>query len=566
MSTAYDSSWPARKSAYPLLRGNTAIRAWIGLAAVYPLLMIGSVLLKPSVSIAPALFPPNALAFCAYYLLPPPLWAVNLLATTVWDLLIISGVTHMVAGTQPTIEYVLIVSWSSALICMGTALAVRMLGLETRARNNDPIAVPLLLLALAVGSIPGDLLATWIHARAAHGSIKAEDVSVRMLSALLTIVTISPLFLAVLRRVEGTELPLARATEIAGIGTSFAMLFGFYYIAPWPLDRFLELMLLAGPMLWLALRCSHFVVTVFCALVSILIAGACARGFGQFPPLVSLGEWQDGILSCQVFLLIASGGTMLINSMVLKQRQLLEDSRLKQAMLLAYGKVLDDTENAVRHTTAQDLHDGVAQIISGQTMILDALIHRMSPRNALKDLVEEALAASREAQSAVRATIDDLYLPQMDQASLKDILATLGEFFQRRYRFDVDWQIFGDVSRSAQHNRLVYRAVKELLMNALKHSEATKAKVLLEIAGDALRLSVSDLGKGFDPAAVPNDGRRRLGLSGLSERVGMAGGRITVDSSPGSGCRVDIVLGANDTGPSRQSPAVDTRGTDRAIR
>jgi hypothetical protein len=213
--------------------------------------MIGSVLLKPSVSIAPALFPPNALAFCAYYLLPPPLWAVNLLATTIWDLLIISGVTHMVAGTQPTIEYVLIVSWSSALICMGTALAVRMLGLETRARNDDPIAVPLLLLALAVGSIPGDLLATWIHARAAHGPIKAEDVSVRMLSALLTIVTISPLFLAVLRRVEGTELPLARATEIAGIGTSFAMLFGFYYIAPWPLDRFLELMLLAGPMLWL---------------------------------------------------------------------------------------------------------------------------------------------------------------------------------------------------------------------------------------------------------------------------------------------------------------------------
>jgi signal transduction histidine kinase len=514
--------------------------------------MIGSVLLKPSVSIAPALFPPNALAFCAYYLLPRPLWVVNLFATTSWDLLVIPGVTHLVAGTQPTVEYVLIVSWSSALIGMGTALAVRTLGLETRAGNNEPIAVPLLLLALAVGSIPGDLLATWVHARAAHGSMKAEDVSVRMLSAVLTIVTISPLFMAVLRRVEATDLPLARATEIAGIATSFAMLFAFYYIAPWPLDRFLELMLLAGPMLWLALRCSHFVVTAFCALVSIGIGGACARGFGQFPPLVSLGAWQDGILSCQVFLLIASGGTMLINSMVLKQRQLLEDSRLKQEMLLAYGKALDDTENAVRHTTAQDLHDGVAQIISGQSMILDALFRRMSPRNALKDLVEEALAASREAQSAVRATIDDLYLPQMDQASLKDILATLGEFFQRRYRFDVNWQIFGDASGSGPHNRLVYRAVKELLMNALKHSDTTAAEVLLKIEGDSIRLSVSDSGKGFDPGVVPNDGRRRLGLSGLSERVGMAGGRITVDSSPGAGCRVDMVLGVNGSRPTSQ--------------
>jgi signal transduction histidine kinase len=512
------------------------------MAMGYPLLMIASVALKPSISISPALFPPEALAFSAYYLIRARWWPFILLITTGWDFVVISEVTRLISGTRPPGAYVLIVSWSSALDCLGAVIAVRTLRLEARARHQDFIAIPLFLLALLIGTMPGVLLDSWIHGSTAHAPIRGFDLAIRSLSALLTIIAISPVFLGTFRGFEKTTPAVAHAPEMAAIGLAFAALCAFYYLIPWSLDQFLELMLLGGPMLWLALRCSQRLVVTACATASIAVAAACARGFGNFHPVVSLGAWRDGILSCQFFLLIGSGWTMLLNRMVLKQRQLLEDSKRKQAMLSAYSTALDETEHSVRRAAAQDLHDGVAQIIAGQSMILEALRSRMSVRNSLSGLVEQALAASREAQSAIRATIDDLSLPELEDASLQEILASMAEFFERRYAFSVNWQISGDVSDATQHKRLIYRTVKELLMNAYKHSSVNDAQVTLEITEDAIQLSVSDVGVGYDHQNPPNDGRRRWGLAGLSHGIRMAGGRITVESSLGAGCRVNVVL------------------------
>lgn len=517
-------------------------RIWLWMALGYPLLMAGSVVFKPAIMVSPALFPPDALAFAAYYLLRCRFWPVILLVTTGWDLVVISEVTHLVAGTRPGTEYVLIVSWGSALASMGAALAVRTLRLEARARNQDLIFIPLLVLAVLIGTMSGSLLDTWIHARAAHAPLRGIDFAIRTLSPLLTIIAISPLFIGILRGFEKPAIAVAQPREMAGIGVAFTALFAFYYLVTWPLDQFLELMLLGAPMLWLALRCSQRVVVTACAAASIAVAAACARGFGHFPPIVSLGAWRDGIVSCQVFLLIGSGGTMLLNHLVLTQRHLLEDSKRKQSMLSAYGKALDETEHSVRQTAAQDLHDGVAQIIAGQGLILEALRRRMPASNPLGEMVDQSLAASREAQSAIRAAIDDLSLPEMENASFGEMLASIAEFFERRYAFEVDWEISGDDSGATDHRSLFYRTVKELLMNAYKHSGEQSARVVLDVTEDAIRFSVSDAGLGFDHQHPPTDGRRRWGLVSLAERIDMAGGRFIVESSRGAGCRVVVVL------------------------
>jgi signal transduction histidine kinase len=118
----------------------------------------------------------------------------------------------------------------------------------------------------------------------------------------------------------------------------------------------------------------------------------------------------------------------------------------------------------------------------------------------------------------------------------------MAEFFERRYAFSVRWQISGDDSDTAHDRRLFYRTLKELLMNAYKHSNAKSAEVMLEITANAIRLSVSDAGVGFDPTSPPNDGRRRLGLVGLNDRIAIAGGRFAIESSRGAGCRVIVVL------------------------
>jgi signal transduction histidine kinase len=306
----------------------------------------------------------------------------------------------------------------------------------------------------------------------------------------------------------------------------------------------MELMLLAAPMLWLSVRCSQRAVAIVCAVVAIAIGIACAHGIGSFPPLVSLGTWRDGIVSAQLFLLIICGEAVLINRIVLKERALLRDAKNKEAMLAAYCKALDETEDRTRRDAARDLHDGVSQIMAGQSMILGALRRRMGSPN-LRNMVDQALAACKEAQSAVRVTIEDLSPPELDRASTPEILAWLTSFFAERYGFGVKWRLAGAdpaAGAVACDSGLMYRSLRELIYNAYKHSHVDVVDVIVASDSSGTWISVSDEGIGFEPQAPAPDGRLRFGLAHVTERVAAAGGWLNVNSSAGQGCHVTLHL------------------------
>jgi signal transduction histidine kinase len=278
---------------------------------------------------------------------------------------------------------------------------------------------------------------------------------------------------------------------------------------------------------------------------------------GEFPPLVAVGNWRDGILSAQVFLLIVCGEALLINQIVRRQHALLDDSLHKRAMLVAYAKALDEAEDDARRAAARDLHDGVAQIIAGQGMILGALRTRIAEAPVL-ELVDQALDASREAQAAVRAAIVDLSPPEMEHASLKQILAWIAEFFALRHQFVVQWAVKGDPSAAAGHLRIIYRAVRELAYNAYKHSQADTVHVLVTLDTIGIQIDVTDAGVGFVPGMPPSDGRPRLGLVHLAERAAVAGGRVDVVAAAGKGCRVTVTLPRGLPAESHQAPRAAT--------
>ncbi|MGW2057906.1 sensor histidine kinase [Streptomyces sp. NPDC001840] len=80
-------------------------------------------------------------------------------------------------------------------------------------------------------------------------------------------------------------------------------------------------------------------------------------------------------------------------------------------------------------------------------------------------------------------------------------------------------------------------AAREALTNVVKHAGGARAVVRAELTGDAVRVSVLDNGKGFDPAELP----RGLGLTGsVRDRIGAVGGRTVVDSEPGAGTYVEM--------------------------
>ncbi len=83
-------------------------------------------------------------------------------------------------------------------------------------------------------------------------------------------------------------------------------------------------------------------------------------------------------------------------------------------------------------------------------------------------------------------------------------------------------------------------ACREAAVNAAKWSGAPTVSVFAEVEGQVVSVFVRDLGRGFDPAAVPDD---RHGIArSMVERMARHGGRVTVTSTPGTGTEVELVL------------------------
>ena len=93
----------------------------------------------------------------------------------------------------------------------------------------------------------------------------------------------------------------------------------------------------------------------------------------------------------------------------------------------------------------------------------------------------------------------------------------------------------------------VYRVVQEALHNSEKHSGATRVKVSVRQSPDRLVAEIEDNGRGFqvDKQGRPSRGTGRstgLGLLGIRERAGIAGGSLTIDSAPGRGTRIVLLI------------------------
>jgi len=108
----------------------------------------------------------------------------------------------------------------------------------------------------------------------------------------------------------------------------------------------------------------------------------------------------------------------------------------------------------------------------------------------------------------------------------------------------------------------LYRLIQESLTNVIKHAEAGQVRVELVEAAGWVNVSVVDDGTGFDTAQISPG----FGLVGMQDRVGLVGGRVSVESAPGTGATVRVAVPARyrdgdetePRAPAPASPEVDT--------
>jgi len=205
-------------------------------------------------------------------------------------------------------------------------------------------------------------------------------------------------------------------------------------------------------------------------------------------------------------------------------------------------EMIVNAQEAERQRLSRQMHDGPAQALSNfilQTEIAMRLLD-VDPVQAKDELGNLKTSAMGTFQK-VRNYIFELRPMMLDDLGLIPTLRKYGDAFKEQSGLDVSVTVTGSERRFEPYLEvMVFRAVQELLGNALRHSQATLIKVQIDLGSEFIRVHVEDNGKGFSPESLKDS--TSLGLKLIRERAEMLGGNFEVDSAAGSGARISFTV------------------------
>ena len=229
----------------------------------------------------------------------------------------------------------------------------------------------------------------------------------------------------------------------------------------------------------------------------------------------------------------------------------LEQRRLAQE---AFARQLIDSQEQERKRIAAELHDSLGQnlLVVRNLALMGTAAHSSEEPVAgkfreISEAAREALAEVRSISRALRPVeLDRLGLTKSVQAAVQRV----GESSGIELRSSID-NIDGALPPNEEIN--LYRIVQECLNNIVKHSEARTASIECRRDGAQILLTVADDGRGFDAnhLANPDVPAATLGLVSIVERAHTLGGTAQIQSRPGHGTRVDVVIPVRRNGVTR---------------
>ncbi|MDO8674246.1 MAG: sensor histidine kinase [Dehalococcoidia bacterium] len=275
-----------------------------------------------------------------------------------------------------------------------------------------------------------------------------------------------------------------------------------------------------------------------------IMAGIVVPPAGFFPAnIVNSTTFQNLVgLPPQIFRAFVAVGITFFVLRVLrlfKEQQHLElefvSFQLKQLSIQALN-----AQEEERKRIARELHDDTAQLLSTlllQLKLLDRAkgMDEIRAKNShLIELVAETIQGVRRMALELRpAALEDLGLATAVRWYAQELATKRG--------------LTVEVNSTGLHDRMppqvelaLYRVVQEALINAAKHSRASKANVMLEQTNGIVRVLVSDNGDGFDVDQVAHDRGKGLGLFGMRERISLLDGTLHIDSQHRQGTTVIV--------------------------
>lgn len=217
--------------------------------------------------------------------------------------------------------------------------------------------------------------------------------------------------------------------------------------------------------------------------------------------------------------------------------------QVKSQMHIISDKLRTEAVGEERDRMARELHDTLEQQLSGVALQLDSLDHAVNENPAAASAtLSLARRMLRYTRLEARRSVWDLRSKVLEKDGLSAALSAISETSGPSGPA-IEITVRGDEHPlSAGVDFHLLRIAQEATTNAIKHGEASRIRIDLEYLPDMTRLTISDDGRGFDPAASHLIPGPHFGLLGMRERTGKIGAALTLESAPGKGCVVTVNL------------------------
>ena len=278
---------------------------------------------------------------------------------------------------------------------------------------------------------------------------------------------------------------------------------------------------------------------------------ADARAFGQLQlllrsaadvRLVRSPSWWKPHRLAAALAAVATVAAVATGWVVLLRRQ------VRRQLALIETKLQAEAAADERHRIAREFHDTLEQDLAGITLQLDAAAQRAGDERSRRVLEEQRGLLAR-LRSETHDFLWDLRDPARHDGALLEALAAQAAYLGSLGTVPIRLAAAGELPRVSPHvQHHLLRIMREAVNNARTHADATAIDVRVAARPDGLCLTVADDGQGFDVAA--RDALEgHFGIRGMRERARRIAAAFTIESRPGRGTRVAVVVPPGDDAP-----------------
>jgi signal transduction histidine kinase len=192
-----------------------------------------------------------------------------------------------------------------------------------------------------------------------------------------------------------------------------------------------------------------------------------------------------------------------------------------------------------RARIARELHDAISQDLFSLRLLAGGLRKALPPGSPLRLQAQTMEQTATQTMHEMQALLLELRPVALQDAGLVPALEELCRAYHERLGVTVDADL-EPVQLAPPAEHAVLRVVQEALANAVKHAQPTRIRLRLWQQDGQVAVTVADDGGGFDPATAEQ--HHGLGLALMRERVAELGGSFQLDSTPGKGTSVQVLL------------------------